>query len=472
MIHEPFPLSDAGNAARFAAINESYRYVHGPNHWLVWDGTRWAVDRLGSVYGSAIGTARSILHDAIAAGGKTDATAIAKHALQSERKDRLDAMLALARVYPSIALAPDLLDADPDLFNVQNGTLNLRTGAFFGHSKMARITKLAPVEYHQDATAPTWAAFLERVVPDAEVRAYLQRAVGYTLTGNVDEHCLFFAYGTGANGKTTFLETVRDVLGEYSVASGPDLLLSDKQVRHPVERAVLQGARFVTTVEIGEGRSWDESKVKWLTGGDLIDARWMGGNPFTFSPTHKLWIAGNHRPRAMGTDHGFWRRVHFIPFTVTIPEEHRDPRLREKLRAELPGILLWAVQGCQAWVSGGLKPPKAVVDATRDYRESEDTLAAFLEECCVLDPEARVLINVLFSVYQRWEERSGERKRRTKRALGDALEERGFERKRGTGGVAGIIGLTLRETSSERRPASDASDASGGHFSKPLYTRV
>jgi putative DNA primase/helicase len=282
-----------------------------------------------------------------------------------------------------------------------------------------------------------------RVLPDPEVRTYVQRAVGYSITGNVTEHCLLFCYGLGANGKSTFLETLRELLGEgeYAKAAAPDLLLAKRQDRHAVEIADLRGARFVTTVEVGEGRAWDESRVKWLTGGDAISARLMYGSPFTFQPTHKFWIAGNHKPRVHGTDHGFWRRVHCIPFTVTIPKEEQDPQLRAKLQAELPGILRWAVEGCVAWRATGLRPSTAVLAATQAYRSAEDVLGAFLDECC--EPSSRVLVGALYETFVRWAESSGE-KGMTKRAFGDALEERGIERK-ASNGQRWFIGVGLRQ---------------------------
>jgi len=440
-----FELTDAGNAERFVYLNTGMRYVHGWDRWHVWDGARWAPDDRREVYRRAIQTARSIHAQAAHAASEGDARTTSKHALLSAKRERIEAMLALARAMPPIAVVPDELDLNPDLLNVQNGTLDTRPGLLLRHHPANLITKLCPVAFDAAATAPTWAAFLERVIPDPDVRSYLQRAVGYSLTGNVTEHCLFFCYGTGANGKSTFLETVRELLGEgeYAKAAAPDLLLAKKNDRHAVEVADLRGARFVTTVEVGEGRAWDESRVKWLTGGDAISARFMYGNPFTFQPAHKFWIAGNHKPRVTGMDHGFWRRVHFVPFTVTIPKEEQDPDLRAKLRAELPGILRWAVEGCLAWRASGLRPPPAVVAATQAYRSGEDVLGAFLDECCDVEAAARVEGKSLYAVFRAWAERNGERDM-TARAFGDALEERGMERK-ASNGRRWFVGLGLKQ---------------------------
>jgi putative DNA primase/helicase len=442
-----FAYSDAGNAERFAARwGSSVRYVHRWDRWLVQDGARWAQDELREVYRHAIETIRSIHIETAGAATSDEAKRITKHAHQSERRPNIESMLALARALPPLAICPDDLDRDPDVLNVPNGTLNLRTGALEAHDPARLLTKLAPVPFDPSAAAPRWGAFLEQVIPDLEVREYLQRAVGYSLTGSVSEHVLFFAYGTGANGKTTFIESVRELLGEYAKATAPDLLLAKKFDRHAAEIAVLRGARFVTTVEVGEGRAWDEARVKWLTGGDTITARFMHENPFEFTPSHKFWIAANHKPRVGGTDVGFWRRVHFIPFTVTVPKEQQDPELRAKLRGELAGILRWAVDGCLAWRREGLRPPAAVLAATQAYRSGEDVLAAFLDERCVKENGARVLGSALYSTFREWAEGNGER-HMTARAFGDALEERGFERLR-SNGQRWFVGLKLRTAGS------------------------
>jgi putative DNA primase/helicase len=209
---------------------------------------------------------------------------------------------------------------------------------------------------------------------------------------------------------------------------------------HSVETAVLRGARFVTTVEVGEGRAWDEAKVKWLTGGDAISARLMHGNPFTFMPSHKFWIAGNHKPRVRGMDHGFWRRVHFLPFTVTIPKHEQDPDLRDKLRNELPGILRWAVGGCVAWRRAGLRAPDAVAAATSDYRSAEDVIGQFLEERTA--PGERSDSAAVFAAYRDWCERTGEKSISAK-ALNEKLGERGYHRKK-SNGRSWTFGLALR----------------------------
>jgi putative DNA primase/helicase len=284
------PLTDAGNAERFAACNALIvRYAHKWDVWLVWDGRRWGIDHRREVYRLAVDCVRLIKGDVPALSNKA-AEGVVKHAVRSERKDRLEAMLGLARTYEPLAVTPEVLDRDVFAFNAGNGTVDLKTGELRPHRHDALQTKLVAIDFVTDAEAPTWRAFLDRVVPDAAVREYLQRAVGYSLTGDVGEHCLFFCYGTGRNGKSTFLETVRTLLGEYAKASSPDLLLAKKADRHQEELAELHGARFVTTVEAGEGRYWDEARVKWLTGGDKLTARHMYASRFEFGNRSRVGL--------------------------------------------------------------------------------------------------------------------------------------------------------------------------------------
>lgn len=436
-----FHLTDAGNAERFVQRHqEEVRYLHRWDRWHVWDGARWAPDDRGEVYRLAVATARSIYREAERPGLDPKAVeAITKYARSSEKRQLLCNMLFLAQPMPPIAVLPNELDTSPDLLNLPNGTMDLRTGRLLSHERAHLITKCAGVPYSPAATAPRWLGFLETIIPKADVRAYLARAVGYTLTGDVEEHALFFCYGGGANGKSTFLETLREVLAEYAKAAIPDLLLDSKQARHSTEYVDLKGARMVTAVEATEGRFWDEAKVKQLTGGDAITGRPLYREAVEFQPTHKFWVAANHKPRVRGTDLGFWRRVHLIPFTVTIAEPERDRSLRAKLRAELPGILRWAVAGCLEWRRIGLAPPSAVVKATEEYRSAEDAIGAFIAECCVTGGSCKVAVGDLHREFVAW---SGQ-DHLTKRRFGDMVEERGHPRGKGTGGVREFQGIGL-----------------------------
>jgi putative DNA primase/helicase len=464
------PLTDAGNAERFATCNAmTVRYAHdGMDAWLVWDGQRYAVDKTERVKTLALECVR-LAKNEVPALTLATAKEVVKHAIRSE--GRIEHLLTLARAMEPLAITTEQLDRDAYCLNVANGIVDLKTGVLSPHRYESLHTKLVPIAYDPEAKAPAWEKFLTRILPDANVRGFVQRAAGYSLTGDVSEHCLFFCYGTGRNGKSTLFELLRTVAGDYTRAATPDLLLAKRSDRHEEEFAGLRGVRFVTTVEAGDGRSWDETRVKWLTGGDRLTARHMYGSRFEFAPTHKFWIAANHMPRVHGMDTGFWRRMHLVPFNVTIPEEEVDPYLRTKLEAELPGILRWAIDGALAWREGGLKAPQQVRAATEDYRSQEDVLGHFVSDCCVLGPREWAPTQALHEAYERWAERNGERSM-GKIALGNALAERsGIARQDGAQKIRGFsgVGLLPGGESGELNLRSETSAKSGprGDFSKP-----
>jgi putative DNA primase/helicase len=255
-----------------------------------------------------------------------------------------------------------------------------------------------------------------------------------SLTGVVQDHVLLFCYGTGANGKSTLINTVQEMMGsDYAMKAPPDLLMVKSAEGHPTERADLAGKRFVACVEAGEGRRLAESLVKELTGGDRVRARRMREDFWEFSPSHKVWLAANHKPVVRGTDRGIWRRIKLIPFTVAIPEERQDKKLPGKLKGELPGILNWALLGCIEWQATGLGEPESVRRATAEYRSESDILGAFLDECCIVGDGCEAPASLLYNEYHRWAEASGE-KPITQTAFGNAMTERGFVSDRFTGG--------------------------------------
>jgi putative DNA primase/helicase len=231
---------------------------------------------------------------------------------------------------------------------------------------------------------------------------FVQRAVGYSLTGSTNEQCLFILYGSGANGKSTFLNTISAMLGDYARQTPTDTLLVKRGDGISNDVARLHGARFVSAMEVDNGRRLAEAQVKQLTGGDLMAARYLYQEFFEFRPQFKLFMGVNHTPVIQGTDHGIWRRIHLVPFTVTIAKEDQDKRLVEELHAERSGILRWAVEGCLTWQAEGLEPPTAVAEATEEYRAEMDVLARFLLECRDVGPEARVATGLLYARYVGW----------------------------------------------------------------------
>jgi len=450
--------TDTGNAERIADRHgANLRYCYPWGKWLVYDGARWRVDDRGAVVRLAKDTARSIFEEAKEAPDDEAAKRLGKWASSSLSEGKLRAMITLAQSEPGIPVLPEEMDASPDLLNILNGTIDLRTGKLREHRREDLITKVAPVEYDPDATASAWEAFLERVLPGEELRAFVQRAVGYSATGDTSEQCMFINHGGGANGKSTFQEALSAALGDYAMRTPTEMLLAKRSDGVPNDVARLKGARFVSASETEEGRRLAESRIKDLTGQDTITARFMKAEWFDFAPTHKLWLSTNHKPEIRGTDAAIWRRIRLVPWTVSIAPAEQDKKLPEKLRSELPGILAWVVRGCLEWHRKGLQAPEEVRQATGDYRSEMDVLAAFLEECCILRSDAMTFAKNLYIAYKEWCEANGEPIEKQRR-FGMRLTERGLRRQK-VGGVYRWYGIGLRHDgpgpSKDKGPADE-----------------
>lgn len=455
-------LTDSGNAERWVTQHgENFRFATASGSWLAWDGTRWARDEGGRAMLATKTVARSWLDEVPREPDGRRRLELVKHATKSESKGARAAMLVLAASEPGMAVTPAQLDADAWALNVANGTIDLRTGKLRPHQQADLNTKVAPTAYDPAALAPTFAAFLESSLPDVDVRAFVQRLLGYGLTGVVHEHVLPVFWGSGGNGKGTLVETVRAVLGDYAQAVPADLLMARQGESHPTERASLLGLRLAFASETGRGQALSEATVKLLTGGDSISARFMREDFFTFAPTHKLVLQTNHKPVVKGTDRGIWRRVRLVPWTV-VPA-HPDIHLKDKLAAERPGILRWLVEGCLAWQRDGLGTATAVDDATAAYREESDVIGDFLDESCVLARDARTKAGSLYAAYQAWAEAHGEHAW-TQRRFGEALSERGLERRK-SDGTKIYLGIGLR-AGTEGPSGTDSGFVSRGEISK------
>ncbi|MBM4287019.1 MAG: DNA primase, partial [Deltaproteobacteria bacterium] len=309
---------------------------------------------------------------------------------------------------PGIPIFMKDLDQDPMLLNVHNGILDLKTGALLPPDRKYLITKLAPVTYQPKASCPWWMSFLDRIMGgDGQMVDFLQRVVGYTLIGDNRERVFFILYGKGDNGKTTFLETIRALMGDYAQVAefSTFLVRRSSQVRNDL--AKLKGARFVSASEGDRGARLNEALLKSITGGDQITARRLYEEYSDFVPACKIFLATNHKPVVRDTSHGLWRRLRLIPFNVTIPASEQDKTLIRKLTQELPGILNWAIQGCLKWQERGLEQPEGVLTATRNYQTESDIIGLFLKDCTVLEPGLRVSAQNLRQAFTRYMEEQG-----------------------------------------------------------------
>jgi len=441
-----FRLTDLGNAERIVAAH-GRDLLHVAGDWLAWDGRRFDRDESNArVTQFAKAVIRGIYGEAAQLDDADDRKALAQHAGRSESEPRLRAAVTLAASDPNVIARADALDRDPMLLTVANGTLELTDATLREHRREDRSTLLAGAPYEPDAKCPLWRAFLDRIFAgDSEIIDFIRRAVGYMLTGRTDEQILFLLHGLGSNGKSVLLAVLRALLGDYSRNTPASTLLERRNGGDaiPNDLARLRGVRLVTAAETGDGRRLDEERVKALTGGDVISARFMRGEWFDFQPVFKLALATNHLPVIRGTDHAMWRRVRLIPFTVTIPDDEQDKALTDKLLDELPGILAWAVTGCLDWQHHGLQPPAAVMAATSEYREEMDTLGAFIDDACELNPAATVNAADLYLAYTTWCEINGERFPLTQTAFGRRLTERDMPSHR-NGAQRLRRGITLR----------------------------
>jgi putative DNA primase/helicase len=466
---ERFNLTDMGNAERFVSRHgRDVRYCYPWAKWLIWTGARWERDEAGRVHRMAKETVRNIYREASVAEDEGVRKAIAQHATRSESEARIKAMLELAK--SEVPVSPDELDAAPWLLNAPNGTIDLRTGELGPHRREDLLTKVAGAEYRPDAPAPAWETFLGRVLPGEELRRFVQRAAGYSATGDTSEQCLFINHGAGANGKSTYQEALAAALGDYAMRTPTETLLAKRAGGIPNDVARLKGARFVAASETEEGRRLAEGLVKDLTGQDTISARFMRAEWFDFRPTHKLWLSTNHKPEIRGTDNAIWRRIRLIPWSVTIPPAERDQKLPEKLQDELSGVLAWVVRGCIEWRREGLGEPEEVRAATAGYRAEMDTLAAFIDECCVVAQNARTQATHLYTAYKGWCEESGER-HDTQKKFGMRLTERGFEREKA--GVYYWLGIGLRhDGGDDPGPSGPSGPKNDINTKKPLHEAV
>lgn len=430
----PPEFADDAIGLRFTrTFSPALRFVAPWNRWMIWDGKIWKKDDTLRVYDLVRRSCRAISGEA--------------------REPRIRAGIASAKTVAAIeklvrsdrrhASSPDSWDANPWLLNTPGGIIDLETGDKIAHDPMHLITKSTAVEAGGDC--PQWLKFLDRVTGNnLLLRDYLKRIAGYWLTGLTREHAMWFFYGTGRNGKGTFLNTLVRIMGDYAMTASPDTFTEAGSGKHLTVLARLQGARLVVSQETEEGVPWAEARIKAVTGGDPITANHMRQDPFTYVPQFKLGISGNHKPGLKSVDEAIRARFNLVPFTITIPPGERDPTLDEKLWAEAPGILAWAIEGCWDWRAARLKPPSIVSEATTEYFESEDATRLWIADCCDTRWSGNYeLVGKLFKSWSAWSFRTGE-KPGSMKAFVRAMEKHGFKTgKRETNGVR-MEGISLQ----------------------------
>lgn len=442
--------TDMGNSERLAAFaGDDLRFVPGMG-WLVYDSGVWRANNYAAVEIYKKRVIPAIYQEIQAFAATHDNDNIKKTsawAKRSEEAARAEGALKMARGSEPFHTSSSKLDADPMLLNVENGTIDLRTGKLRAHRRSDLITKIAPVNYDPNARCPVFEKFLLQIMGgDKELVAFIQRVVGYSLTGCIKEQCWFICHGVGANGKGTLLNTLLQILGDYGAQAAPDLLMLARGggEKHPTEQADLMGRRLVVAQETESGRQLAEVAVKQMTGGDKMKARFMRGDFFEFFPTHKILLATNHKPVIKDTTESTWRRIHLIPFEKVVPAEERDKDLSEKLLAEASGILSWAIAGCLEWQKIGLKPPKKVRAATEEYREESDVIGLFLEDKTTRKNGERETLDDLHKAYVEWAETSKQGVF-AKTSFSRLIKERGFDIVRHGPGMV-VKGLLMKKS--------------------------
>jgi putative DNA primase/helicase len=443
-VQSPEGQTDVANARRFIQLHgDDVRYCHPWKKWLVWDGQRWKLDDDGGIIRLGKSVPDAVWREALASGDDR----ARRYAAATASDAKIRAMLSLAAA--EVPIQPNDMDANPWLLNCPNGTVDLRTGKLREHRREDSLTQLCPTAFNPEAESYAWDRFLEDVFDgDGELIEFVQRLFGYILTGDVREQVLPIFWGSGANGKSTLLNSFMHAVGpDYSMQAVPDLLMQKRSDGHPTERADLFRKRFVSAVETEQNRKLAESMVKMLTGGERIRVRRMREDFWEFEPTHKIVLCTNHRPEVKGQDNAIWRRLRLVPFTVRFEGDRQDKTLPEKLAVEAEGILAWAVRGCVEWLRDGLGEPAAVSVATKEYRSEQDVLGRFVNDCCLTGDPFVVKFSLLYAAIERWCDDVGDETPK-KRTVGQFLKERGYQEKHSNG--RWYVGITLKPETDDR----------------------
>lgn len=409
-----YTFDDMGNAERFVDLfGENVRYCYTEKKWYFYNSMRWSVDNLGVILRmadkcvEAMKAEAKLYLQADEESGGDMAKAFEKHMKSSRSNKSKKAMLN--EIEHHLPILPIQMDRYKMALNTPSGIINLKNGDVKAHNPEYYFTKITSVDCAEAADCPRWLAFLDDIFAgDKDLIRYIQKAVGYSLTGSTAEQCAFFLYGTGRNGKSTFIDVIRDVFGDYAANIQPETIMVKSSQSNAINSDIarLKGARLVTSVEPNEGVRLNEGLLKQLTGDDTVTARKLYSEEFEFKPEFKLWMATNHKPIIRGTDTGIWRRIHMIPFNVQIPEDKVDKNLTHKLKAEMTAIFKWCIDGCLMWQREGLQMPAAVLKSVREYRREMDVISAFIEDKCTL--EGTVQASMLYAAYVSWADSNNE----------------------------------------------------------------
>jgi putative DNA primase/helicase len=430
-----FRLTELGNAERIA-----YEYGHvikfvNDIGWFIWDGKRWRIDNKKEIERITAKVLRGL--------NKSEDESEMKWARMCERRNvRMNSIKDLMPLVPG---ERQEFDKHKYLLNVENGIVDLKTGKLQQHDRELGLTKITNIAFDENAKCPEWLNFLDQIFQgDKELAEYMQRLIGYSLTGEITEQIMVFLIGGGSNGKSTFINIIKDIMGDYGRQAKSDTFIKKKETGANNDIARLVGSRFVSAIESEDGEQLSEAFVKQITGGEPVLARFLRQEFFEFIPEFKVFFTTNHKPVIKGVDEGIWRRIRLIPFNLQLPKEKRDKKLPEKLSLEMPGILNWAIEGCLKWQQSGLNDPAIVMKATGDYKEEMDILGPFMFECCFKREDVQIEAKELYEVYANWCFRNGEHQLKN-RAFYRILETQGFKRERGNRNKYFIQGVTLTE---------------------------
>lgn len=420
------------------------RYCAPWKKWIIWDGRRWKVDNENLIFQMAMDTIREMYNKALANKTGEETLAMIEHAGRSETVRKTEAMIRATGWSKGINVVPEELDGTPLIFNCGNGMIDLESGRLNPHDKAMMITKVSPVVYNPEAQCPVWKKFIKEIFgKNRDLINFIQRALGWALTGDTSSQAMFILYGNGANGKSTFINTVMKLMGDYATSTPTETFMQKKGDQASNDIARLKGTRFVSAMEAEYGGKLAEAVIKRLTGDDVISARFLYGEFFDFLPTFKIFMATNHKPKIGGMDNAIWRRIRMVPFEVSFPENKQDRRLSKKLENELSGILAWIVEGTLKWRKDGLGNTPAVLEATSAYRHEMSAIETFLEEICIKKETGMVKASFLYNAYKKWCEENNERVMST-RGFGMRMGETGTDKVRLSTGYH-WLGIELRE---------------------------